>query len=103
MIIRLNICVSDIEKGRIKTSDKNGKKYLSLSIMDSRNSDYSDGFISHDTTKEERDEDPKARGKIVGNWKWVVKPDQSGHNVGPAKEPAKASATSSETEDDLPF
>ena len=107
MIIRLNICVSDIEKDRIRTSDKNGKKYLNLTVMDSRQpSQYGDdGTISHDTTKEERDEDPKVRGKIIGNWKWVVRPDEG--QAAPVRPKATFKkperAETAEDQDAIPF
>jgi hypothetical protein len=75
MIIKASIDLSRVDKSRIKTSEKNGKKYLDLILMDTREpSQYgSDGFVAHDQSKEERE--AKERQIIVGNWKWVYRPD----------------------------
>lgn len=73
MIISASICISDIDKSRITTSEKNGKKYYQISLFDNDKSEYSDGYIVEDISREERE--GGAKGKIIGNWKWRVKPE----------------------------
>lgn len=37
MDLKLNICLSDIDKSKIKVSEKNGKKYLTIYCNEFRN------------------------------------------------------------------
>lgn len=65
-MIKLNIDVTKIDKTRIHEGKKG--KYLDLVLVD-HPSDYGDGFIAHDVSKEERNQGVK--GTIIGNWKRV--------------------------------
>jgi hypothetical protein len=74
MIITLNLELGEIERERIYTSEKTGKKYLALVLFDHRQPDPfgNDGYVAHSLSKAEREGGRK--GKTVGNWKFVVRP-----------------------------
>jgi hypothetical protein len=75
MLIAVNICLSDLDKSRIFTSSKTGKRYLELLLFDNRLPDPygNDGVCRHRLAKEERESGEKAT--IVGNWRWLKKPN----------------------------
>ena len=64
-----SICVSDIPKEKITTSEKNGKKYLNISIWVNDEADNfgNVGSIQVSQTKEERE--AKAQKTYIGNFK----------------------------------
>lgn len=65
-MIKLNICLSKIDKSRIKEAA--GKKYIDLIIMDSKNDKFgNDYMVVEDLTKAEREAGKK--GNIIGNGK----------------------------------
>lgn len=74
MIISLNLELGEIERERIYTSEKTGKKYLALVLIDHRQPDPygNDGFVAHSLSKAERESGRKS--KAVGNWKFIVRP-----------------------------
>lgn len=71
-LINCSICLSDIPKDRIKTFDKNGKKYLSIVVAELREADeYGNThsiYISQ--TKEERE--AREKRSYIGRGKAVV-------------------------------
>jgi hypothetical protein len=77
MIITLNLELGEIERERIYTSEKTGKKYLSLILFTHRQPDPygNDGFVAHNLSKAEREGGRK--GKPCGSWKYVQRPDGS--------------------------
>lgn len=103
MIIRTTICVSKIPKEKVRDHE-NGKKYLWISLLDNREQDQygNDGIVTIDLSKEEREKGAKAI--IIGNWKYVVRPDEA-----PKATFRKPEATfkephpKDEGEDSLPF
>ena len=105
MIIRASICVSDIDKSRITTSEKNGKKYLNLVLMDYKQGQQygNDGSVAHDVSQEERQAGTK--GAFCGNWKWVYKPEgmAAPAPAAPAPPVAKPAAVPVEDDDSIPF
>ena len=68
-----SICLSDIPKEKITVSEKNGKKYLSVTIWinDEVDKFNNNGSISVSQTKEERES--KAAKKYIGNLKFAAK------------------------------
>jgi hypothetical protein len=106
MIISANICVSDIEKDKIYTSPKTGKKYLRLELKDYRNGPdnfENDGSVAHSTTQEERTAGSKG-GTFCGSWRWVVKPEGLTHAPAPeARPPAKLATSAPPDDDEIPF
>jgi hypothetical protein len=67
-MIKISICLSDIDKSRITVSQKNGKKYMNFLIKDSTNDKYgNDYMVTEDISKEERQ--AGKQGKILGNGK----------------------------------
>lgn len=107
MIITLNLELGEIERERIYTSEKTGKKYLSLVLFDHRQPDPygNDGFVAHSLSKAERETGRK--GKLVGNWKFVVRPAGGSTPEDPPKPvvPAKPRPAPCEEEGlgDIPF
>lgn len=83
-MIKLKLNCSKIPKDKL-FEGKNGK-YIDLVLFDNREPDQygNDGFISVDTTKEEREAGEK--GVIVGNWK----------HLGSKKSPAESARTNSQ-------
>jgi hypothetical protein len=100
-MIKIKLDVSKIPKEKIFIGQKG--KYLDLVLFDNRNGpdQYgNDGFISVDTTKEEREAGEK--GVIVGNWKHIgTKPQPApARTQSQGRRPATPPAT---PEDDVPF
>jgi hypothetical protein len=91
-----SICLTDIPKDKITTSEKNGKKYLNIAIWvnDEKDTYGNDGSIQVQQTKDERE--AKAPRTYIGN---VRKPAPAAEQ--PAH-PAGAVAAAPVT-DDLPF
>lgn len=99
-LISASICLTDIDKSKIKKSEKNGKNYLdiTISVNDEKNAYDQDVSIFHGQTKEERTaKDPK---KYIGNGKvfWTndkaTPASDANYNPGPV---------SAEVQDDLPW
>ena len=65
-IIQLDICVSDIDKGRLNKG-KNGKFYLKATAIETPNGKYGDWLIVESRSKEESEAGNK--GTILGNGK----------------------------------
>ena len=88
-----SICLSDIPKEKITTSEKNGKKYLNFNLWvnDEKDQYGNIGSINVSQTKEERESG--AKKVYFGNIKPVERnsPQQS------------ANTQSNDLEDDLPF
>lgn len=90
-IIKISICLTDIEKERIY-NHQNGKKYLSLIVKEKPMDQFkNDWMVSHDTTKEERE--AKKYGKIIGN----------GRTLGGGGSNSSGAPTSTTNTDDLPY
>lgn len=86
-MIKLNLCLTDINKDRIRVG-KNGKKYLDVIVMDSRNDKYgNDYMVVEDIPKADRDAGKK--GNIIGN----------GKNLGSKKNSEQSNVNSG----DLPY
>jgi hypothetical protein len=86
MAIKIKLDVSKIPKSKIFIGQKG--KYLDLILVENKNGtdQYGqDGFVSVDTTKEERESGVK--GVIVGNWKHLGQKPQS--QQPPQRQPAK--------------
>jgi len=68
-----SICLSDIPKEKITVSEKNGKKYLNVTIWinDEVDKYNNNGSISVNQTKEEREN--KAAKTYIGNVKFASK------------------------------
>lgn len=91
MIIKLNICLSKIDKSRIKES--NGKKYLDVILINSKNDKYgNDYMVVEDVTKAEREAGKK--GNIIGNGKTLG---------GDRGQQQSSSASQNVSSDDLPY
>jgi hypothetical protein len=106
MIIRANICVSDIDKARIFTSEKTSKKYLSLTLMSYKEGPdrfENDGSVAHSVSQEERLAGEK--GAFCGSWRWVVRPEGLAQApAAPARPPAKPAVSGPpDDSDDIPF
>jgi hypothetical protein len=111
MIITLNLELGEIERSRIFTSEKTGKKYLSLVLFDHKQPDPygNDGYVAHSLSKAERETGRK--GKTVGNWKFVVRPGNGAVSaeaapakpVVPAKRRPPAPMPAEEDLGELPF
>ena len=92
-----SICLSDIPKDKITTSEKNGKKYLNFNLwVNDSIDDYGNiGSINVSQTKDERD--AKVKKVYFGNIKPVVAANSEGIT-------AKEAATEKHNPaDDLPF
>jgi hypothetical protein len=89
-----SICLSDIPKEKITTSEKNGKKYLNFNLWvnDEKDQYGNIGSINVSQSKEERESG--AKKVYFGNIKPVER------NAAPQQQPGSASV---ELEDDLPF
>jgi hypothetical protein len=105
MKISLSIDVSKIDRKRhIKRFGKEDKPFLKLTLVDHPSQYGDDGFASVYIPKEELEEGEKG-GPIIGNWRWLERPD------GVAKAEAKAAAvpqpavkaTEFGKDDDIPF
>jgi RNA recognition motif-containing protein len=94
-----SICLSDIPKEKITTSEKNGKKYLNISVWINDEPDQynNNGSIQVSQTKEERE--AQSKKLYIGNLKFPVK--QS--STAPTAAPHTASATVPELDNSLPF
>ncbi len=89
-MIKLNICLSKIDKSRIKESA--GKKYIDIIVMDSKNDRYgNDYMVVEDISKSERDAGKK--GNIIGN----------GKNLGQKSSVGQSKSSSNVSSDDLPY
>lgn len=68
-----SICLSDIPKEKITVSEKNGKKYLNVTIWinDEVDKYNNNGSISVNQTKEEREN--KVAKTYIGNLKFAAK------------------------------
>jgi hypothetical protein len=89
-MIKLNICLSKIDKSRIKESG--GKKYIDIIVMDSKNDRYgNDYMVVEDISKSERDAGKK--GNIIGN----------GKNLGQKSSGGQPKSSSNVSSDDLPY
>lgn len=102
-MIKLKIDVTKIPKERLFKGQKG--TYLDAVLMENRGGpdQYGwDGFVSMDTTKEERDAGTK--GVIIGNWKHLggSKP-ASKPAPKPAAKPPYADKTIDEDGEDIPF
>lgn len=67
-VIAASICLTDIDKSRIKISDKNGKKYLDIVLIETTGKQ-SDWMINESVSEQERKD--KKYGKTLGNGKNV--------------------------------
>ena len=67
-MIKLNIDVTKIPKDRIRSNPNWKGKFIDLILVD-KPSEKSDGFITMDMSKEERDQG--LRGVIIGEWKKI--------------------------------
>ena len=91
-----SICLSDIPKEKITTSEKNGKKYLNFNLWvnDEKDQYGNIGSINVSQSKEERESG--AKKVYFGN----IKPVERSNNAAPQQ----AAATSTEDwSDSLPF
>jgi hypothetical protein len=90
----ISICLTDIPKDKITTSEKNGKRYINLvvdDLKDGPNQYGNDCSVSISQTKEERA--AKASRVFVGNGKTCTFQST----------PAAPAATAAPVDDDLPF
>lgn len=89
----ISVCLSDLPKDKITTSEKNGKKYISLVVDDRKEADQygNDLTVYVNPTKEERE--AKVAKVYVGQ----------GKTFNFDKKPSPQTAASSYDNDDLPF
>ena len=105
-LLNLNVCLTDIPKEKIFTSEKTGKKYISLTVQEKREVDQygKTHSLSISQTKEERE--AKAPKVFVGDGKAYAfgsdnqQPQQTAVPTSPAE---KAKVAKKEESDDLPF
>jgi hypothetical protein len=90
-----SICLSDIPKEKITTSEKNGKKYLNFNLWvnDEKDQYGNIGSINVSQSKEERESG--AKKVYFGNIKPVERNAAQPQTAAPSNEPAPV--------DDLPF
>jgi len=90
-----SICLTDIPKDKITTSEKNGKKYLNINVWVNDEQDQFGNIagVSVSQTKEERE--AKVKRVYIGN----LKAPQGA----PAQTQAAAPATAAAIPNDLPF
>ena len=105
-LINVSICLSDIPKERIKTSEKNGKKYLSIVVADKRETDQygNDTTVYISQSKEERD--AEVQKIYIGSGKKVAFNGNNQNNQQAAQpQPQQQQQTPPPVEpvDDLPF
>ena len=88
-IISASICISDIDKSRITTSEKNGKKYYQItpSTIGIPNT----ATASSSRTFPRRNAKAAPRGKIIGNWKWRSNLSPTGRSPQSRKPPPSLS------------
>ena len=103
-LISISVCLSDLPKDKIQTSEKNGKKYINL-IVDERKEVSKFGethtaFLSQ--SKEERES--KTPKTYIGGGK-EVKFERSGQNGTsiPPKQESAATGLKNDFADGLPF
>lgn len=90
-MIKINLCLSKIDKSRIKES--NGKKYIDLILRETPNDKYgNDYMVVESVTKEENQRGVK--GNILGNGKKL------GGGSGSSSKP---SGNTHVSQDDLPY
>jgi hypothetical protein len=94
--------VSDIDKERVFVSERTGRKYITLSLLDRKAPDEygNDGYINEDITKEERESGLKPR--IVGNWKFIVRPDAQ-KSAEPRPKFTKPAQAATDVDDSIPW
>lgn len=102
IIISCSIDVTKVAKERLKPG-KTGGKYLSLALIETPDGKYGNHFmVVEELTKEERLADPKRRGTILGNAKFV-----KGKPGGPAPQPQQGQLPTDDappyTDDSVPF
>jgi GT2 family glycosyltransferase len=96
-MIKISICLSDIDKSRITVSNKNGKKYMNFLIKDSTNDKYgNDYMVTEDLSKEERQ--AGKQGKILGNGK-----NLGGGGGVPRQSEQSAPPSSNDSMENMPF
>lgn len=98
-MITLSICVSDIPRDAITTSEKNGKKYLSVVVDNLKETDRfgNTHCVKLSQTKEDRAN--KVKPTYIGNGKeWINQYVQQ-----PQSAPAPQRNNSFDDSDDIPF
>jgi len=99
-MIKLNINVTKINKEKLFKGAKG--TYLGCVLKDRPDEYGNDGFISMDTTKEERESG--VRGDIIGTWKHVGgKPSANSGRPMPQRPPPKDPDLDANEDDDIPF
>lgn len=93
-MIKLNLCLSDIDKSRIRKA-KNGKLYIDVLAKKKNSTDQygNDWMVVEDLTKDERN--AGRQGKILGNGKTIG-------SVG-GNQSSQPSQSSNISADDLPY
>lgn len=71
MLINLSICLSDIPKDRIKLAN-NGKKYLSITVQDLKETDENGNTHSLYCTQTKEEREAKEKRTYIGRGKEVV-------------------------------
>lgn len=90
IMITLNICLSDLPKDKITTSEKNGKKYINLILWENKEPDKFGNTHNITVSKPKESTEPTV---YVGN----------GKEFGKLTTSAPAPTTSTSDSDDLPF
>ena len=99
-MINISICVSDIPKESITTSEKNGKKYLNLVVTPKKETDqYGNTHGVHiGQTKDQRE--AKADKVWIGNGKEYIFQDNQNTTNAPSQGSTQPAPSA---ENDLPF
>jgi hypothetical protein len=92
-MINISICLSDIPKDRITTSEKNGKKYLSLTVDEMRQADEWKNTHTVYVTQSKDEREAKTPKTYIGKGREYR--FEKAEQAEPKKSP--------EPDDDLPF
>lgn len=72
-----SICLSDIPKDKITTSEKNGKKYLNINLWLNEDVDNYNNIGSIQVAQSKAEREAKEKQVYIGNFKHAVKPQQT--------------------------
>lgn len=72
-----SICLTDIPKEKITTSEKNGKKYLSISVWINDEPDQFNNNASIQVSQSKEERESGGKKSYIGNLKYAQKPQDS--------------------------
>ena len=105
MIISTQINVSKLDRNKdIYTSPKTGHKYLNIVLFENKGGPdqyNNDGVVKLSIPKEERDKG-ETNSKILGNWKYLRRPDEKAPQSSQAAR-QRPSGAEDDSQDEIPF